>query len=74
MTSSARVTEFSGENFTGLKSNSQLSCNACCKEIGFKKTIENNVKLSKHASGKEYLEKKESKGERYQVQEYGNQF
>ena len=62
MTASARVTEFLGENFTVSKSNGQLFCNACREEIGLKKTIiENHVKSSKHASGKERLEKKEAR-------------
>ena len=62
VTASARVTEFPGENFTVSKLNGQLFCNACREEIGLKKTIiENHVKSSKHASGKEGLEKKEAR-------------
>ena len=62
VTASARVSEFPGEKFTVLKSNGQLFCNAFREEIGLKKTIiENHVKSSKHASGKERLEKKEAR-------------
>ena len=62
VTASAKVTEFPGENFTILKSNGQLFWNASHEEIGLKKPIiENHVKSSKHASGKEHLEKKEAR-------------
>ena len=77
MTASARVTEFPGENFTVSKSNGQLFCNASREEIGLKKTIiENHVKSSKHASGKERLEKKEARERDIakSLEEYDNQF
>ncbi|PFX15796.1 hypothetical protein AWC38_SpisGene19965 [Stylophora pistillata] len=77
VTASATVTEFPGENLTVSKSNGQLFCNACHKEIGLKKTIiENHVKSSKHASGKERLEKKEARERDIakSLEEYDNQF
>ena len=77
VTASARLTEFPGENFTVSKSNGQLFCNACREEIALKKTIiETHVKTSKHASGKECLEKKEARERDIakSLEEYDNQF
>ena len=77
VTASARLTEFPGENFTVSKSNGQLFCNACREEIALKKTIiETHVKTSKHASGKECLEKKEARERDIakSLEEYNNQF